>query len=136
MLKYLFHFVHYMKQSKQLFSKVCKASSKLSRKFWTRRHDTVRGFKPIFMKFTRLVRVYPCMNSIVFGNNRPNRTTDIGKKCHQNRFFGFHSASMGFLRKTLKNSIWYHISHRKDYINFYRSTPLFLPSKNYFSWLF
>ncbi len=44
-----------------------------------RTHDTGRSFEPIFMKFTWLVRVHSRVNPIVFGNNRPNRTTDVGE---------------------------------------------------------
>ncbi len=43
-----------------------------------RTHDTGRSFKPILMKFTRLMGVCPWVNPIVFGNNRTYRTTDIG----------------------------------------------------------
>ncbi len=44
-----------------------------------RSYDTGRSFDPIFMKFTWLVRVHSKVDPIVFGNNRPNRTTDMGK---------------------------------------------------------
>ncbi len=44
-----------------------------------RSYDIGRSFDPIFMKFTWLVRVHSWVNSIVFGNNRPNRTTDMGE---------------------------------------------------------
>ncbi len=53
-----------------------------------RTQDTGRIFKLIFMKFTWLVRVHLRVNHIVFGNNQPNGTTDCGKMCPQNRFFG------------------------------------------------
>ncbi len=43
-----------------------------------RSYDTGRSFDPIFMKFAWLVRVYSWVNPIVFGNNWPNRTTDMG----------------------------------------------------------
>ncbi len=42
-------------------------------------YDTGRSFEPIFTKFTSLVRVHSWMNPIIFGNNRPNRTTDMGE---------------------------------------------------------
>ncbi len=38
-----------------------------------------RHFNPIFMKITWLVRVHSWVNLIVFGNNRPNGTTDMGE---------------------------------------------------------
>ncbi len=41
--------------------------------------DTGHSFDPIFMKFTWLVRVHSRVNPIVFGNNRPDRTTDMGE---------------------------------------------------------
>ncbi len=37
-------------------------------------HDTCRSFELVFMKFTR-----EWVDPIVFGNNRPNRTTDMGE---------------------------------------------------------
>ncbi len=45
------------------------------------RHNisVVRTRTPIFMKFTWLVRVHSWVTPIVFGNNRPNRTTYMGK---------------------------------------------------------
>ncbi len=78
-------------------------------------YDTGRTFEPIFMKLTRLVRVYPRVNSIVFGNNRPNKTTYIGENVPLNQFFGFKSDGMSFLRKKLKNSIPYIIFYRKAF---------------------
>ncbi len=44
-----------------------------------RSYNTGRSFEPIFMKFTRFVRVLSWMTPIIFGNNRPNRTTDMGE---------------------------------------------------------
>ncbi len=44
-----------------------------------RSYDTGPNFKPIFMKFARLVRVLSWVNPTVFGNNRPNRTSDMGE---------------------------------------------------------
>ncbi len=55
------------------------------------------------MKFIWLVWVHPWVNEIVFGNNWPNRITDMVENVPPNRFFGFSSAGMGFLKeKTLK----------------------------------
>ncbi len=47
------------------------------------------------------------MNPIVFGNNRPNRITDMGENVlFQNQFFEFKSDGMGFFeKKKLKNCI-------------------------------
>ncbi len=50
-------------------------------------HDTGRSFEPIFMKFTRLMRVHPRVNPIVYGNNRSNRTTDMEEKVHPKQVF-------------------------------------------------
>ncbi len=52
-----------------------------------RSYDTGRSFDPIFMKFTRLVRVYSWENRIVFENNRPNRTTDMGENVPPKQVF-------------------------------------------------
>ncbi len=69
----------------------------------TRTYDTGASFELIFMKFACLMRVYPWVNRIVFGNNRCNRTTDLGENVPQNQFFGFHSASIEFfMEKTYK----------------------------------
>ncbi len=57
--------------------------------------DTGCSFDPIFMKFTWLVRVHSWGNPIVFGNNRHNRTTYMGKMCPENQFFGFQSDDVG-----------------------------------------
>ncbi len=40
-----------------------------------RTHNAGCSFEPIFMKFIPSVRVHPQVNPIVFGNNRPNRST-------------------------------------------------------------
>ncbi len=56
-----------------------------------RTRDTGRSFEPIFMKFTQLGRAHSRVNPIVFGNNRPNRTTDMGENVPPNQFFGFIS---------------------------------------------
>ncbi len=61
--------------------------------------DTGRSFDPIFMKFACLVRVHSWVNPIVFGHNRPNRTTYMGENVLQNQFFGFNSDGMGFFEK-------------------------------------
>ncbi len=45
-----------------------------------RSYDTGRSFDPIFMKFTWFVRVHSWVKPIVvFGNNRPNKTTYMGE---------------------------------------------------------
>ncbi len=41
--------------------------------------DTGRSFETIFMKFTWWVPIHQWVNPIVFGNNRPNRTTGMGE---------------------------------------------------------
>ncbi len=87
---------------------------------YKRSDDTGRSFDPIFMKFTWLVWVHSWVNPIVFGNNSPNRTANMGEMCPQNWFFGFKSNGMGFLRKKLKNCIWYPIYQKKGCINFCR----------------
>ncbi len=74
------------------------------------------------------MRVHPWVNPIVFGNDRPNRTTDIGKNVPQNQFFGFHSASMEFFMEKTYNSIWYPIPHKKGSTHFCRPAPT-LPQK-------
>ncbi len=64
-----------------------------------RSYDTGRSFDPIFTKFTWLMRVHPWVNPIVFGNNRPNRTTYMGENVPQNQYFGFKLDGMGFFEK-------------------------------------
>ncbi len=64
---------------------------------WIRTHDTGRRLEPIFLKFTELVRVHPWVNRIVFENNRPNRTTNIGENVPPKPFFDFHSAGVKWL---------------------------------------
>ncbi len=66
-------------------------------------HDTGHNFEFIFMKFTWLVRVHAQVNLFFFsfGNNRSNRTTDMGENVPRNWFFGFHSASMGFFEEKI-----------------------------------
>ncbi len=51
-----------------------------------RPHDIGRHFELIFLKFTWLMQVHPWMNLVVFGNNRPNRTINIGEN---EPLFGF-----------------------------------------------
>ncbi len=61
------------------------------------------------MKFMRLVRVYLWVSPFVFGNNRPNRTADMGENVPQKPFFGFKSDGMRFFQgKTFKR---YSVSH-------------------------
>ncbi len=65
-----------------------------------RTHNTGRRFEPIFMKFTWLLRVHSWANPIVFGNNRSNRTTDMGKNVSAKPvFFRFKSDGMGFFEE-------------------------------------
>ncbi len=42
-------------------------------------HDAGRTYEPIFMKFTRLVRVHTRVTPIFFGNSRSDRTADLGE---------------------------------------------------------
>ncbi len=65
-----------------------------------RTHSKGCSFEPIFLKLTRLVQVHPWVKLIVFGNNRSNKTTGIGKMCSQNWFFGFHSVWRHRTRKS------------------------------------
>ncbi len=51
------------------------------------------------MKFTWLVRVHPWVNPIAFGNNWPNRTTDIGENVSLKPVFCFHSAGTAFFEE-------------------------------------
>ncbi len=88
-----------------------------------RSYDTGRSFDLIFMKFVWLVRVHSWVNSIVFGNNRLNRTTDMGKCTPKTSFSGLKQTVWGFLRKKLKNCIWYPIYQKKGYIHFCCPTP-------------
>ncbi len=77
-------------------------------------HDTGCSFELIFMKFAWLMWIYPWVNLIAFGNNRPNITTEMVKVCPQNRLFNFHSTGMGFfeekilllLKRLLNNKIF------------------------------
>ncbi len=66
-----------------------------------RSYDTGRTFEPIFMKFTWLVRVHSWVSPIVFGNNWPDRTIDMGENVPQNQFFGFKSDSLGVFEKKI-----------------------------------
>ncbi len=52
-----------------------------------RTYNTEASFELIFMKYACLMRVHPWMNPTVFGNNRSNRTTDVGKKVPLKPFF-------------------------------------------------
>ncbi len=106
-------------------------------------YDTNHSFEPIFMNFTQLVLVHSWVNCIVFGNNRPNRTTDMGGKCAPKTCFSCLSQMVwSFLKKKLKNCIWYPISKKKKkkLHSFLLPTPHFLKNshapKNNFSLLF
>ncbi len=65
------------------------------------------------MKLTWLVPVHSWINSIVFGNNRPNRTTDWGKIYHKNQFLEFKSADMAFFWK-LFSEAWSFLRVRRQ----------------------
>ncbi len=61
--------------------------------------------------------------SIVIGNNWPKKTTDIGKMCPQNQFFGFKSEMVyGFWRKNLK-TVFTPFSTKKGNIHSWRAIP-------------
>ncbi len=98
-------------------------------------------YEPIFMKLTWLVRAHPRVNSIIFGNNRPNSTTDMGENVPPKSVFSaFIQPVWVFLRKKLKNSISYP-SHKKGYIFItviwhLGPSNMVTPPKNFFSWLF
>ncbi len=81
-------------------------------------HDTGLGFEPIFVKFTWLVRVHIWVNPIVFGNNRLNGNTDMEENVPLKPFFSFIQLVWAFLRKKLRNCVWYPISRRKGSIYF------------------
>ncbi len=61
-----------------------------------RLRDTSRSFEPIFMKSTWLVRVHPRVNPIGFGNNRPNRSTDMGENVPLKPIFWIKFGRYGF----------------------------------------
>ncbi len=85
-------------------------------------HDTGRSFEPIFMKLTRLRQVHTWVDPIFLETIGPIETLIWGKMCPQNWVFGFHSASMEFLREKFQSRILYPISYRKGHINFCRWT--------------
>ncbi len=66
--------------------KIC-ARTRTHTHIHTRTHNTGRSFEPIFLKFTWLAWVHPWVNPIVFGKNRPNRTTDWKKMLPQKPVF-------------------------------------------------
>ncbi len=66
-----------------------------------RSYNTGRSFEPISMKFTRLVRIHSWVNLIVFGNNRPNETTDMYENEPQNWLKG--ASSPPTLTSTFQN---------------------------------
>ncbi len=86
-------------------------------------HDTGRSFEPIFMKFTWLMRVHTWVNSIFFGNNQSNRTTDIWENVPPKLVFWLSFIRYGGFSKKFQNRTWYPISHRKGYVYFCRPTP-------------
>ncbi len=107
-----------------------------------KKHDICRSFEPIFMEFIWLVRVHSWVNPIVFGNNRPNRTTDRGKCEFKTSFSSFVGQYGFFLRTKLKICIPYFTSPSplKVYIHFCRPTRRSLKnghdSKNFFHYYF
>ncbi len=60
-------------------------------------HDTGRSFGPILMKFKWLVRVHPCMYSMVIGNKRPNGTIDIRENVPPKPVFWLSFSPMFFV---------------------------------------
>ncbi len=65
-----------------------------------RTHDTGRNFEPIFMKFTRFVRVHSWLNPTVLVNNQPNGTTDMGENVPpKTSFSGLCWTEWVFLKK-------------------------------------
>ncbi len=60
------------------------------------RHDIGRSFEPIFVQFTWLVRVHTWVNTVVFRNNRPWRTTDMGGKSDPKQVFQLLFSQYGF----------------------------------------
>ncbi len=69
--------------------------------FWTNFHEI------------NMVGAGPLMGeSYYFGNNQPNKITDMGEMCPQNQFFGSKSDSMGvILKKGPKSCYWCGESH-------------------------
>ncbi len=62
-----------------------------------RTHDTGHSFQPIFIKFTRFVRVRTWVNPTVFGYNRPSRTTDIRENVSPKQVFPVSLSQYRFL---------------------------------------
>ncbi len=95
----------------------------------SRTYDTGASFELIFMIFAGLLRVHPWVNSIVFGNNRLNRTTAMGGNVPPKPVFLLSFNWYGtFLWKKLINSMWYPIPRRKGSTHFCHPTPS-LPQK-------
>ncbi len=65
-------------------------------------HDTGCSFGPIFMKFTWLVRVHPWVNPTAFGNNWPNKTTDMENVPPKTSFLGLSQTVRCFWGKKWK----------------------------------
>ncbi len=87
-----------------------------------------------------MVGVSPGMGELYFfGNNRFNRTTDMGENVPW--FFSFHSASMGFFKEKISKTFSVpHFPCRRLYSFSSSNTPFpekwSCPRKNYFSQLF
>ncbi len=90
-----------------------------------RSYDTGSSFEPIFMKFTWLVRAHSWVNPIVFGNNRPNRTTDMGENVPPKLFFRVQVRQCGiFWEKNLKTVSGTPYRPKKGYMRFLSSNAL------------
>ncbi len=107
----------------------------------TRTYNTGASFELISMKFACLMRVHPWVNSIVFGNNRPHRTTNMGENVPPKPVFCFHSAGMEFfMEKTYKQYLVPHSPQKKfsPFLssNVYFASKMVMSPKKYFSRLF
>ncbi len=93
-------------------------------------YATSRSSRLIFMKFACLVRVHTWVNLIVFGNNPPNRTTDMGKNVPPKLVRG----------KNFKTIFGTPFPTEKVIFIFVVQCPIpwkiIMPPKNYFSRLF
>ncbi len=64
------------------------------------------SFELIFMKFPCLMRVHPWVNPIVFGNNRANRTTDMGENAPPKWVFWLSFSGMVFFFFLNGKNLW------------------------------
>ncbi len=107
----------------------------------TRIHDTGASFELIFMKFACLMRIHPWVTVTAFGNNRRNRTTNMGENVTPKPVFGFHTVRMEFfMEKTYKPYFVLH-SPQKMFNSFslskaYFASKMIMSPKNYLSQLF